>query len=947
MKEIIDIQLEIVGKAISWVKDTPSMNGAKGDLAIGKLIDFRRRLKKKKYAIDGLPAAAIYGESQVGKSYLVSSLLSADGKPFEVGDERTELYNFIRDINPKGDGSESTSLVTRFSVTYQPINNKFPVKAVLLSISDIIMAICDSFYLDIRPNHDSILKSEDIDEEVNRLFNKFNVRSELHNLLEEDDLFDIKEYFETHLSKAGEVINSRFFGNISKIISKVSPAELGDVFSLLWNKNFHFTSFFNDLVSEYNKLKFAAEVFLPIEAVLNDYGTLLDVERLKEIYSGFSDANSNFKTETAVYISIHGQNHETTIRKPFLCALIAEMVFSLPNSLASKKQFLNQTDLLDFPGARSRMNTPENLLGKELIHTAYLRGKVSFLFNKYSKAEKINLLLLCVKHTDPAQRALPELLNNWVSTTVGQSIDMRQDFIEKSIVPPLFIVCTWFNVNLQYDPSFDKAASDNSLIYRWNQRFIKTLSDQIIESERYGWFTNWTKGTPFFQNIYLLRDFGKSESFSNIFRGYNELGYENEEVVHSTFPDFKNKLKGSFIDFEFVRNHFADPERSWDLAASKNEDGSKLIIQNLIIAADNINKARNDKNRVDLRNLNGDIGLLLNDYYNSEDKSLSLRKAISDAGKLQAKLAIRVGADPYFFGLMMKEFMVSSNDVYNLFIEKINDIERRDIVNMDRYVFLRLNVTGLDPDMNFDFNLECLRKKFELDSLEDCRAFFENQEQIDLNELFYGNRDRVKNFAQVLAISLENYWLNEHMVKNRIELTHIYSNEDIKAIQDVFRMLFQKLQVSEKIALKIRQHIDGHRSYEDAYEMIADISAEMLNRFIISFGKKYFNESDFNDLEKAKERYTDLNWIHDELKTENIFIGEIADLLTTMDQKASLLNQNPLPPEVKKLAHYKNYLEWNDLLKVGFVLVSGIPNYDPIANDKLGFLINETAAIKV
>jgi hypothetical protein len=37
---------------------------------------------------------------------------------------------------------------------------------------------------------------------------------------------------------------------------------------------------------------------------------------------------------------------------------------------------------------------------------------------------------------------------------------------------------------------------------------------------------------------------------------------------------------------------------------------------------------------------------------------------------------------------------------------------------------------------------------------------------------------------------------------------------------------------------------------------------------------------------------------------------------------------------------------WYDLLKAGFVTASGVPNYDPIANDKLGTIIKEFETIE-
>ena len=67
--------------------------GAQGSTAM-------RKLNKKKYELESNPAAAIYGESQVGKSYLISSLLSEVGNPFSITDENDVVHNFIEKIKP-------------------------------------------------------------------------------------------------------------------------------------------------------------------------------------------------------------------------------------------------------------------------------------------------------------------------------------------------------------------------------------------------------------------------------------------------------------------------------------------------------------------------------------------------------------------------------------------------------------------------------------------------------------------------------------------------------------------------------------------------------------------------------------------------------------------------------------------------------------------------------
>jgi len=211
--------------------------------------------------------------------------------------------------------------------------------------------------------------------------------------------------------------------------------------------------------------------------------------------------------------------------------------------------------------------------------------------------------------------------------------------------------------------------------------------------------------------------------------------------------------------------------------------------------------------------------------------------------------------------------------------------------------------------------------------------------------LFYGNNVRVKSFSEFLASELETYWFETYMLKNQLNLVKIYTEEGLQNLQEMLRSLYKKLRITETIAERIRRHVDGYRNIENVYEMIADISSEMINKFINSVGLDYYNESSFADIEKASENINGLIWKHKELHFEQNSKIEVAELITKMANLPDMLNQNPLPLAAKRLPNYSSYIIWYDLLKVGFVTASGIPNYDPIANEKLGMIINEFETI--
>jgi hypothetical protein len=943
MEQNIRKQLELIEKANIWIKS--SLEGEKQMNAYRSLVNCRRKLKRKKFALESNPAAAMYGESQVGKSYLISSLLSEEGKPFGITDKNSVVHNFIEEINPPGGGSESTSLVSRFSVNYKPVNPQFPVKAVLLSPADIALVLCDSFYNDIKPSHDSALKPEEINAEIERLKSGFQSRMSQQNVFTEDHVLDMQDYFKSNFSiKAGNVLSSRFFDEISLIISKAKPNEWKDIFSLLWNRNEKFTDLFATVIAEYEKLNFSSTVYLPLESVLYKYGTLLDVKRLKEIYETPDKIESEYTADTKALFLYNNHEREVTVLKSYLCALSAELVFSQPKTLLASKPFLEETDLLDFPGARSRMTLPENKIEKEIIPDLLIRGKVAYLFNKYSDAEKINIFLFCTKHEQAAQRSMPEMLNNWIVKIVGETPEKRETFIRKSKIPPLFIIGTFFNVNLQYNPQQDRPDDNSSLNYRWSQRFERTLAKEMLNTEIYQWFENWTVLQKNFQNIFLLRDFAKSESISHIFEGYNQYKEEKREIEIANYPTFREDLRKSFIEYDFVKCHFANPAESWDRAASINEDGTKLIIDKLTIAAGNINEARLEKTLAELNEISNAILDELKRHFHDGNKDAELQKAKSAAGDIQLKLDLAFRAEGIkLFGQMMKAFMIDEGSVHTLYRKKIDDIERRDIVNMDAYSTIRMNVPKLNPDESFETNLEYLCEAYEKTTREQKQKFLTELEAegINLKELIEGGADRIKNFSQQLAEVLLEYWLvyvgqnDKHIIKE------ILSDLALQDILDMFHKLFQKLQLNKKIAEKIRHYVDDSNKTESTYEMAADISAEILNRCINNIGLEYLTESDFNDLRQANEK-NNLGLIldHDELFTNE----NVVDLFTKIDDLPQLIRRSP--DAVKSLPSYHNYRLWRDRLKVGFVSVCDIPDYDIQANENLGIIIRECETVK-
>lgn len=937
IKNDFEKHFRCIEDSIRWVNN--NLMGNKKELCYSKLVDQRRELKKISYALTYNPAAAIYGESQKGKSYLVSSLLSLPNESFYVVDGEGNNFDFKLDINPFGQDQESTSVVTRFSSNYNWINKDFPVKIELLSVVDIILLLSDSYYNDLK-NH-NLITDDEIVERI-KLINKENYSNTIQQILGEDDVLDIRDYFTKHfVSKSKNILSSEYFELISRKIGQISIEYWPDIFSILWNNNLLFVNLFKKLLNKYKELEFVDHLYVPFEAVLRKYGTLLDVSRLIELNSSIIGNEADYKSETSVfYINKNGDKQIKTIKKSYLCALTAEIIFKLPEHVKKEKDFLNNSDLLDFPGARARLENNENEINEDEVPKMLLRGKVAYLFNKYADNYKINTLLFCHDRIQVSQRYMPSLLKGWIESTIGKTKEERQSFVEQSKIAPLFIISTKFNLDLQLTQN-DSVNSVDSLNNRWSQRFSKILKDELINSDIYDWFNNWTIDDKNFNNIYLLRDYYYSSDKQNqLFSGFEETGSEIEEIIHSNYPSFRSDLKKSFLNNSFVIDHFTDAEASWDEATSINKDGTKLIIKNLTTAADNINRAQEIKFKNSLKRLKNDLNEELSKHYHTNELDVLLLKAKETSGRIQAKLDISYGRDPYFFAEMIKSLLLTESEIYNHYRSVINNLDSKLEINLNEYSTIRMRVPNLNNAASYSDNLKYLADAYEFKEVKECEEYFIS-ENINLEELFFGQINKLKMFSVQLAESLKKYWLENSKIKiienqkNKVGL----NVSDFDEILIMFDLLFEKLNITNKISKALEKYVDRYEKVEDIQEMISDISAEIINSFVNNVGFSFYLKEDIVEFETANEinklgiKLEELKVNHDDFKKEQIGqLFENIDKLPKILDEVDSLNNNEV---LKMIPSFSNYKRWNDLLKFGFVAACDIPNYDTKANELL------------
>jgi hypothetical protein len=927
--------------AITWVDHVDTMQGDRGKKTRKKLIDIRRKLYTKLDNIDSNPAVGIFGESQKGKSYLVSSLLSEHGKRFTISDHH-QKYDFIHQINPIGRGLESTGLVTRFTSTKFNQNENFPIKAKLFSITDLLIILCDSYYNDVQILGDNILSKEHISEEFEEVFKRGTLETQY--IISEDNLYDLGEYFKNNFSSSSQnIIASDFFYQVSLKIKNLTESHWIDLFSLLWNKNVTYTNLFKELVEEFQKLNYPREIYLPVSAILRENGTLLDVEIIKQAKKT-DEPGFISKTDILVFNSNHSEKIFQDVLKYHISIFTQELILNIDEELISQKKFLKGTDILDFPGAHHRLRFSEEALSSEsnIKGDLLIRGKVAYLFNKYAKSEKINVLMICHDHVMSSEATIPNMLKNWVEMMIGNSPKERSEFINQTKVSPLFFINTKFNIDLEFDPNNDVQNNSTNLTGRWNRRFVQAVRRDILGQEN-DWPENWTIENSYFQNFYLLRDFTYSDVYySKLFRGYQELGKEIEEVVHDQYPGLKNDLKKSFSDHDFVKKHFKDPAHSWDQATSINLDGSKWIIQNLDIATENINAATKLKNEKELNGLLLQLKEELSKHFHDDNSDQLLRKSQEKFRSIRISLDMHFGKDMYFLGPFLDHLMLENKMVYNLIIDRYNQTGTTTFVNDNKYQGI-ITTANLDSSLTYTENLERLMVGYGLTSPEECKALFEGERGIDLNDLFYGNSNRFVSLSTIISEEIRDYFFHQHLKMQKSQLLPILETEsNIDNLFEMLELLFDKLELTQKMGNKIHEYAAGkpNNVLATMIEMIADICTEMMNHFIFTVGYDFISDSHRKSIEEANEKNgLNLKFNHDDLMYENQSKQEATTLFATLGNLEALHKQSPLAIELKRLPNTKNFLLWKDYLQIGFLSVCDIPNYDVESNHQLGQII--------
>lgn len=923
--EEIKMLSQSVQQAIGWL-ETYQPNA----VAISKLYEFRRELRKISYALERNCAVAAYGESQVGKSYLMSALLAPEYDELRVSDGKGGSYSFINELNPSGGSmakEESTGVVTRFTTRCNPEAVKHLVGIQCLSIVDIILLLCDTYYKDVKGNPDCALSTAQINERIDAVMGQYNHARAVQSQLTHDDIFEIKDYMREVLGgKTGAVLSSQFFVSVPQIIESMPRQSWSHVLSLLWNANTHITSLLDKFLQAYERISFVEDIYVPFDAVLKDKGTILKISWLDLV----SNENANLPDEYERFTPIYDKQGIllcADFDKAYLSALTAELSLIIPDQTINSKPFLAKLDLLDLPGARRRENTLEDNLHSE-IGNLVRRGKVAYLFNKYSRTLRINSILFCQHQDQSGQSEMGEALDEWINHNIGKTPKDRAKFLSgNSGISPFFIVGTKFNMELKHTAE----RPGINLSDRWRTRFDKILSDEIIKPQTYSWFDKWITSPSGdfepFRSIYLLRDFFWSRDQS-IFRGYKPgVSGEIEEIIPEDYPNYRKDLRESFVNYPFVQKHFSNPSDTWDSVATLNNDGTIPIIRDLCAISTTLDGARFAKYSQDLRAIASFVIEALGQYYVPNGESEKRERLIQVINRTKLEMSLLLGNRPEALGRMVESFMLDPKRlqriVYDILIRKTDLPEENSPINTIR---LQADIKVSDSRQQA---IEKLQGTFgSIDIVEEvCR-----KQGIDIEVVLAPSTQLATTIEDVLSNAIYKCW-RENVQQKATELPEEITYRD--AIGSMYLGMAERLNLRTHLHSTIAKYIQLHRNNEQVViNSLSDASAILLNNFTSSIGQDYVSpemKSDVNNLAQSLGVI-----VPSDKQVEKV--GLIETLEAFEASKRSIAIFAPTL-ELYRLPRWAAAHAWQSGLIQGLLLSSQISSCDHESNDALGRII--------
>ena len=543
-------------EGLSWVGDERN-----ADTILQEKPTIERLLRRTAYEAAKLKNTAdrpmcvgVFGPSQCGKSYLVSYLAGKDATlTASFSDKERPYVNFVEEINPPG-GKESTGLVTRF--TFRPISTPegYPVALRLLTQTDLVKILANTYWNDAKLEYEEPIESAEIEKVIVAL--EKDAAHTPFDVLTEEDIWDLQEYFNKYLKRYDWTRRlDPFWDRIARLAPQLDHRQRNALYSIFWGRHEPISELHLRLLTALSSLGYPDDAYCKLDALIPATKSIIDVETLKGLFQ--ADGES---------IRVMARGRIVDLPRSVVTAVTAELCISAKER---PHDFYGYTDLLDFPGYRSRkgFDLRSALKAPEVAETLYrmfTRGKVDYLFQRYVADQELTSMLLCLRNSNMDVQTLPSVIEEWAKLAHGETPELRR---AQPIL--LFFVMTWF------DTFFEEKAGDKSQDKR--ERFVNRMKASLFDpfgSSPASWPMQWSPGRTF-KNCYWIRNPNVKSPGLIDYDDFREV-----RLIPSKELEIK-ELREAYASVKEIQEHFEDPLRAWDEAMRLNDGGVSYLTENL------------------------------------------------------------------------------------------------------------------------------------------------------------------------------------------------------------------------------------------------------------------------------------------------------------------------------------------------------------------------------
>lgn len=601
----------------TWVERNQSVAPELGEKCADLTVALERSANLLNYSATNVaarPTIGLFGASQAGKSYLVSTLAAGSSGTLSTHWDGAAV-DFIRHVNPSGNNSEATGFATRFTHRQGTAPQGFPIELKVLHELELAMILINAFFYDINQSDVKVPTSEDayliklaaleplVDTAARAAFMRYDPAQaqELSggagapvvcsagrtvtvggvtetNYLSPQQVVELADYVAQNSNgKLGSFEEMpRLWQQLRHMLPFMTLEGRIKALSIFWQDLPIFSETYRVLATELLRLQGHQWLYAPQEAfvttnpdgslVQNAAGTIMHITKLSTMFSD--------KTSLNCALVDAGTVTPVTVNASRLAALSLELSFFLESSGE-----LDRFDVLDLPGARSRdvvllqdvkddgaaftpgmagAALPENfqMRGSEF----YRRGKVAYLFERYARRNEIDQLLFCIGvNAQQDVTSVLTILSDWVERNVGKTPERRAN-----VYNPLTIILT------RYDEVFNRQLRNLSsgLPLDMNQE----LNIALNRIQKLNWFNEWTPGKPF-NRVLLARkpNLGDLNPWLECDANLRELG------IKESAAQGIEQIKAALCAVPEFNQHIADLPDALNALLTLNDGGVSAL----------------------------------------------------------------------------------------------------------------------------------------------------------------------------------------------------------------------------------------------------------------------------------------------------------------------------------------------------------------------------------